>query len=299
MSTVEEDYLKMSRFTENPDAYHMLMNNYPQKDFLGLSSAEMRTLIYEPYGEDSEFKFSYVFDDVLDRIPFFVLTEQLLLIIQRDRKVKLTSKGCLTAKYCEELLQKKIIKEDTYEDKLMKRIHENYVPSIKTARIILQIAKLVELKNNTLIVSELGLEFLAGNNRMELFMVIFQTFTQDFLWAYLDGDQSELIGQLGFIFSLTMLQHYGDTSRDVCFYAHKYKKAFPLLENHIEENYYFTKDQEFVSCYNRRVFQKFFLWFGLIHVDESHIIYMDKCRYSKTDLVDTLFVTPNVLEQFL
>lgn len=299
MNTEDEDFLKMSRMNANFKVEHLLLNNYPLKDFLGLTPSEMHTIICDPFGDDSGFQIKVVEDDILDKIPFFILAEELLLIIYRDRKVKLTSKGFLPLKYCDELGGEEIIKESIYELPERKRIGEDYLPSIKAARIALMLGELITCKNNKIIVSDYGFELLEDGDRDELFKTIFYAFTENFLWAHLDGYASALTGQLGFVFSLSMLKHYGKTSHDLVFYANKYKEAFPLLMNHFKDYPYYSKEKQFLSCYRVRLFERFFQWFGFVNTDEFDLLKTEKCRYSKTDLVDKLFVTPELLEQFL
>ena len=96
-----------------------------------------------------------------------------------------------------------------------------------------------------------------------------------------------------------MLKHFGTDSHEANFYAHKYKEAFPLLENHLRDSRFFPKNDQFISCYNLRVFQKFFNWFGLVNKDEHLTSNIEKCKYFKTDILDKLFETPELLKQFL
>lgn len=299
MSTEDEDFLKMSRVNEDPTPNNILLNNFPLKDFLGLTPSEMHSIVYDPFGQDSGFKINLVNDEILGKIPFFVLAEHLLLMIYRDKKAKLTPKGFLSLKYCDELMEEKIIQEIYYKLAGRKRTGEDYLPSLKAVRITLLLGELIESKKNKLTISDYGFQLLEEKNRQEIFEVIFYAFTQNFLWAHLDRYGSELIGQLGFVFSLSMLKHYGHTSNSLLFYANKYKEAFPLLMNPHKEHHYFPIDQQFISCYRTRVFERFFKWFGFVNEDEYDFISNEKCRYSKTDIVEKLFVIPELLDQFL
>ena len=299
MSSEDQDFLKMSRVNEDPSPKNILLNNFPLKEFLGLTPSEMHSVIYDPFGEHSEFRINFIDDEILDKIPFFVLAENLLLIIYCDKKVKLTPKGFLPTKYCDELGRKKIIDEFIYQIPDRKRIGEDYLPSIRAVRIALMLGELIICKNNKITISDYGFQLLEAKNRQALFEVIFYAFTQTFLWAHLDGYRSELIGQLGFAFSISMLKHFGDSSRNLLFYANKYKEAFPLLMNPLKDHQYFPVEHQFLSCYRVRLFDRFFEWFGLVKADEYHILDMERCSYSKIEIVDKLFTTPELLEQFL
>lgn len=295
-----DDFKKMSRFEDEMNSYKILHNNYPIQDFLGLTPSEMHDLIYDPYGEDSGFQIMKVSDTTLDQIPFFLLAEHLILMIYRDKYTKLTSKGCLSLKYCKELLEKKLIKEDVFEGRFRKSTREDYFSSIKVVRIILMLSKQVLIRKNKMFLSKKALILLEERNRFELFKIIFKTYSNDFLWAYLDGHRSELIGQLGFAFSLTILKYYGSKSLPLSFYFDKYKKAFPLLENHLKDFQYFPKERQFISCYRLRLFQRFFEWFGLVKSEgKEDLLNPGSEIYRKTNILDDLFKTPVLLQNFL
>lgn len=296
-----EDFKKISRFVEDEtNPRQILLNNYPTFDFLGLTPSEMHDIIYDPFGEGSDFQIKNVTNNILDQIPFFLLTEHLLLMIYRDKFAKLTPKGCLSIKYCNELLAKKIIEEDIYEGQIRKVTREAYFASIKAARIIVELGGLVLIKKNKMYLSQYALQLMQEKNRLELFQTIFEAYSSDFLWAHLDGFRSELIGQLGFVFSLSMLKYYGSSSRPISFYLDKYKRAFPQLENHLQDFPSFPKERQLVLCYKSRLFERFFEWFGLAKLDGKESIFEPgNNTYSKTNIVDVLFDTPELLNNFL
>jgi hypothetical protein len=62
----------MSRFDENPpSARQILINNYPLEDFLGLTSSEMKTLLYGPFCNDSPFSVKESSIQILNKIRYF------------------------------------------------------------------------------------------------------------------------------------------------------------------------------------------------------------------------------------
>lgn len=192
-------------------------------------------------------------------------------------------------------IRKKLIKEDVFEGRLRKSTREDYFSSIKAVRIILTLSKLVLIRKNKMFLSQFALQLLEEKNRFELFKIIFKTYSNDFLWAYLDGYRSELIGQLGFTFSLTILKYYGSKNLPLSFYYDKYKRAFPLLENHLKYFQYFPKERQFISCYKLRLFDRFFEWFGLVKSEGKEDIRNPGSKiYKKTNILDELFKTPDL-----
>lgn len=297
MSSKIEDFSGLSRYfsiLSNPDK--ILYNNSPVPDFLGLTPSEMHELIYQPFKEGSDFYLNRVNDEILDQIPFFLLAEHLLLMIYRDKYIKLTPKGCLSTKYCSELIEKKLLKELVYEGQIRKRLLEKYFPSIEAIRLILQLSKLVIKKNNSLKLSKSALLLLQEKRRFELFKKIFETYTHLFSWAYLDGYNGEMTGQLGFAFSITLLKHFGNDSHTLSFYFNLYKKAFPQLSYQFQDYPYFPAEKQFISCYKTRLFDRFFEWFGLVkQEDNPDFMNLGNTKYTKNSIVDKLFTTPELI----
>lgn len=155
MSTESEDYLKMSRFKDSCNsARDILINNYPTEDFLGFTPTEMEILLYDPFSFDSPFKIKKDHGDILDQIPFFLLTERLLKMVKRDHNVKLTPTGRLPLKYCAELLGYRFIREEIIDSGLRKLTSEECVYSIKVARLIIEMGGLVDIKKNKIYLTD-------------------------------------------------------------------------------------------------------------------------------------------------
>jgi hypothetical protein len=66
-------------------------NTSPQDKFCGLSPSKIHEIIHNPLGENSPIKFKNdINNQILDKIPFFKITEEFLKIIKRDKFIKLT-----------------------------------------------------------------------------------------------------------------------------------------------------------------------------------------------------------------
>lgn len=75
-----------------------LVNNQPIEDFEGLSSNEMHQLLHRTLYTDSPLKMvSTVTDEIMDQVPFFLLMEEFLKIIEREKSIKLTPLGLFAA----------------------------------------------------------------------------------------------------------------------------------------------------------------------------------------------------------
>ena len=117
------------------------------------------------------------------------------------------------------------------------------------------------------------------NNDYLLFQNIFETFATKFKWGYFDNLSNQEIGQIGFGFSLILIEKYGVSFKQVDFYSKKYLKAFEFD----------TKSEfDFIDNPNRsypiRTFERFLEYFGLIEFDIDNDNKMRKVK--KTRLFD-------------
>jgi len=79
-------------------------NNSPLEKLSGLTPTQTHELIYNPLGENSCIKFtSEINSEILDKMPFFRISEELLKIIKREGFIKLTPLGALPRKVLVEL----------------------------------------------------------------------------------------------------------------------------------------------------------------------------------------------------
>lgn len=101
-----------------------------------------------------------------------------------------------------------------------------------------------------------------------MFIKIFQSFTQNFDWS-LNDRYSENIAQLGWAYSIFLINKFGGQERSADFYAEQYSKAFPMLTKYFMTSSiypYSTPEIMFKRCYGIRTFERFLLWFGLVRI---------------------------------
>ena len=134
-----------------------------------------------------------------------------------------------------------------------------------------------------------GTKIIADDSK--LFDSIFKGFCQKFNWHYFDNYsddvQSGTIGQLGFGFSLILLNIYGNTERSERYYAEKYFKAFPMLLETVQPTYGTVLDYCF-NCYCLRTFERFLYHFGLVEIKKGKRILQEETYIQKTLLFDRL-----------
>lgn len=280
-------------------------NSTPQNDFLGITPDQMYGLIHFPLEGDSILKIKKnIPDELLSKIPFLLLTEHFLRILEREKAIKLTAaQGHLPLKIVAELYEPKYILDETMELGFYKQAKEEYVHSIQALHINTTLSGLAKKANGKLSLTKKGEIFVKSpQKRQELFEHIFKIFCTKYNWGYTDGFQFESIGQAGFAFSLLMMQNFGNESLKTNFYAEKYINAFPFevnytRKNHTQSGWFFEREQtpeelrkNAMYCYAHRTITHMMDWFGFVEINKpKDYMKHDETTVKKTEVLDSVF----------
>ena len=242
------------------------VNQLPVDDFYGLSPDQMHKLLYTPFAADSPIKLRRDIEGaVLDQIPFFCLTEELLRIIEREKSIKLTKElGALPRKVLHELYSKRLITEEFIESGIVKLNRECDSVPLTTLHVTTRLSRGVSLRSGKLSLSKEGNRLLQAKNRLELFRRVLEVFTLTFNWASNDLYTEFPIGQLGWGYSIYLLLRFGSEPKPVRFYADAYHTAFPMMLTQVKPIWNTSAEREFAQCYEARTFHRFMEWFGFI-----------------------------------
>lgn len=268
-----------------------LRNNIPIDDFLGLTPAEVHYLLYDTFSSDSPVQLRNDIDDnTLDQIPLFRIAEEYLKIVQRNKEIKLTPLGALPQKIVIELYNKKFLLHESYETGSIKLYSEQYLRTILSARLTVEIAGLTKKTNNKITLTKQGANLLETNNRLQIFKTFFEAFTNKFFWGFNDRYADDYIGQLGWAFSVILLNKFGDKPRTTKFYTEKYLKAFPYFANQYKHTGLMKPEDAINHCYSVRTFERFFLWFGFVVVNkQKNFLQIETDTFQKTSLIESVF----------
>lgn len=268
----------------------LLQNNAPIAEFLGLSPAQMQHLLYEAFDSSSPIQFrNDIADKTLDRIPLFRIAEEYLKIIQRDQQIKLTPLGALPKKVMVELYEKKFLPDRFIESGLTKLTREENCISIRSARLVAELARLVRKARGKVTLTKAAAKLLETNNRQEIFKLFFKAFVGKFNWGQNDGYPEIYLLQFAWGFSTILLNKYGGQPEPARFYATKFLKAFPHFITAFEGGDP-TPEEQFSGCYAVRTFERFFLWLGFVTVDERKMfIDTDRDKYTGTGILKSIF----------
>ncbi|MBD1432313.1 hypothetical protein H8B06_05710 [Sphingobacterium sp. DN00404] len=115
----------------------------PDENLLGLSYRDLLALQIFPFAQTSPLKIrKHIPVEVLDKLPFFRLCEDLLTIVAREKSLKLTPKGNLPLKFVRELYDHGAIPDEAIELGITKSFRENEIISIYAARQVCTLAGL-------------------------------------------------------------------------------------------------------------------------------------------------------------
>jgi hypothetical protein len=268
-----------------------LYNTSPIKDFEGLSPADMRYVLYDPFSKDSPLQLkNNIPDKILDQIPMLNLIEYLLRKINDLGEIKLTSTGSLPTTLVKELYNQGFIKDYDIERGITKLYAETSCQTIHLTRIIAELSGFVKKKNGKLSLTKTWKDKLISKNRQEILYQTFSVFSQEFNWGYFDGYPSQQTGQLGFAFSLLLLSKYGSVERQDRFYSDKYLKAFPKLQTDFNVNHFSGEEnRQFSDCYSIRTFNRFLEYFNLTVSRTEGKLYRDSKKFiKKTSIFDEI-----------
>lgn len=255
-------------------------NSAPVKDFENYSPNEMQLILYDFFSARSIVQFNKLESSKYLEIPLLNQILFLSKIIIENKELKLTATGKLPTKIVSKIYQQGYLKDYAIENGISKLYGENSVATIELTRIILELSSLVKKKNNKLSITKKGEKILEDPHT--LFLHIFEVFTTKFNWGYFDNYENDEIGQMGFGFSLILLNKYGSKMRDSSFYAEKYLKAFNYTENVISEY-----SNENHRMYEVRTYNRFLKYFGLVEIKEGESI-LDSIEIKTTQLFKEL-----------
>lgn len=250
-------------------------NNAAIDAFEGLTPVQMSQLENFP-NDESPLVLKELPEEELQSCALLVQIRFLMDKMKGGKELKLTKTGALPTKVVKEIYGLGCLKNRWIEDGLTKLSKESDAAEISITRILLEISSLARKKNGKLSLTKKGERTADDGNSIlrEILTVLFYKFN----WGYFDGHESEDIGQIIPAFSLFLLKKYGSTKRSSYFYAEKYFKAFPQLQE--------EQDSSF-RCYSLRTFERYFRFMGFVDVDKEEIVGPVDIR--KTAFFDKLF----------
>lgn len=261
-----------NRINEHLQAMVHKHNTAPRAEFNGLSSAQMREVLYDPFGKKCPVQLNQLSAKQYIQVP---LVKQTLFLMQtlNNTELKLTKNGWLPLKIVNEAYHLGR-PEHIIESLDIKRINEYDAKSVWMARVTLDLLGWIKTRKGVLSLTVKGKKILekidaAANEiiRFSLFGVGLHLF---------DGHEDDRIGNLGMAYSVWLLNRFGSEWHTGRFYQGHYQKVVNIPE-------------EFNS-YATRVFDRLFYWLGIVDIRLNRDVpppFVEE--YRKTDLLPMIF----------
>ncbi|MBL0200747.1 MAG: hypothetical protein IPP81_11560 [Chitinophagaceae bacterium] len=146
-------------------------NLAPLQDFQGLTPNQMDSLLYKPYSKTSPVQLKdNLTDQVLDKIPYFRLTEELLKIIELKGRLKLTTTTkSLPTNVIQALYNYKFITDPFVEEGIWKIKREKNSDLFTTLNITTRGMEFIKFNRGELVFTKSGIEWLKTKDRNKLF----------------------------------------------------------------------------------------------------------------------------------
>ena len=248
-----------------------VLNSTPIDRFNGFTSEQMHQMIYSPLEKGCPVQLRTLTDSQLNDIPLMRQVLHLMDILDKS-ELKLTAKGYIPPKIVEELYQ---MGTHSWNTDWYKQKSEPKTEEIRVLRVVLKECGLVKTRTGKMSLTSKGKRLLI--NRNELLRVVMLFLLRDYNTGWLDLWDDTDVGNLGRMYSLWLLHHYGKEWRHTDFYAGEYSRAFPTLAN--------------AHAYGYRVFNRLFHLIGLCDVNEREEDWGPGFweRVIKTDVLDMMF----------
>ena len=260
-------------------------NNLGRPQFEGYSPNEMARIIYHTFDGHSPIRLMPLKAADYGLVPIVRQVLYLTKLIQKSGEIKLTQKGFLPPRIVTELASQEFLMKEAVEWYRPNYYREADSLSTTLTRLILKLAGVIKKRKNRLSLTKYGEKLLSDHKK--LFLAILAVYCKKFNWAYTDSYGDNHIGQVGYGFSMILLEKYGNEPLGHSFYAKKYFTAFPMLASSYEPSPYGFDAKRHERCYILRTFERFLLFFGLVNISQKN--WDSEVIIQKTELFDRLF----------
>jgi hypothetical protein len=248
---------------------HMRQRNQaPADDFHGLSPEQMHRVLNFPFDTPALINFPTPLD-ITPQSPIATLFNLLVNAIG-DEGLKATATGNLPRNFCREAAIA-FLGEEGYREKIkfaginteldFSRLH--------VTRLVAETAGLVRKYKGKFITSRECRKILAESGMPGIYPRLFRAFVGEYNWGYLDRYPDFSIIQQSFLFTLYLLQRYGNEWRPGAFYSDCFLRAFPMVLAEVRPLPYETPEDEAARCYSLRSLERFAEFLGLVEIERD------------------------------
>ena len=256
----------------------------PLDDFCGLSPEQLHRFLYFPFDSPQLVTFASRLDTP-PAAPILSLFRLLAGAIG-ELGLKATATGNLPRKFVQEAAS--VFEPQGGYPKYLPggiRSEEDFF-DLHVTRLVAELSGLVKKTKGKFLLSRACRAELAKPGSGAFYPRLLLAYTRDFNWAYGDGYPSLPFLQQSFLYTLYLLDQFGDEWRPMAFYEDAFLRAFPAVLEEMEPVSYTTPENDLRSCYSLRCLERFAGFLGLIEIERESTRPFDRSfRLRRTPLL--------------
>ena len=248
------------------DAAIRALNANAVDDFAGLSPGQMHYVLYRPFDSPE----LLVWPDPLGVMPSGEAIELATGLTEAlgNEGVKRTAKDNLPRQLCRELMARRQNIADDYAEFDPERLHSELdYGLLHRVRLTMELGGLIRKHRGRFMLTRSGRDRCERHGPAGLYPALLQSYASRLNWGYDDGFPEAPMLQHSFLFTLHLLQQFGDVWRPTTFYADAVLRAFPPLIHDFVDDHLFSAEEKFHRAYALRTLTRFAAPFGLIELN--------------------------------
>lgn len=258
----------------------------PIDDFHGLSPEQMHRFLHFPFDTPALIAFPSRLD-ITPQAPMMTLFNLLAEAIG-DGGLKATATSNLPRNFCREAALS-FLGEEGYEEYIRYGgiNSETDFSELHVTRLVSETAGLVRKYKGKFITSRECRKILAESGMPGIYPRLFRAFVGEYNWGYQDRYPDFQIIQQSFLFTLYLLQRYGNDWRPGAFYSDCFLRAFPMVLAEAGQPSFMTPEDIVGRCFSLRSLERFAEFLGLAEIErDPSKRFTDDFRLRKLPLLD-------------
>ena len=252
------------------DSYEIIYN--PNTDLTdSFSPRQMYQMLYEPFEEGCPVQLRTLTDRQIEQVPIMRQILHLMTMLSRS-ELKLTARGYIPPKIVEELYT---MGTHSWGTDWYKQKSEPKTVEVQFVRLVVKACGLTKVRAGMMSLTAKGNKLLADRNGLLREVMLF--LMRDYNTGWMDLYDAMDVGNVGRLYLLWLLHHYGCEWRYIDFYSSQYSRAFPTIKG-------------YMAC-GIRIFERLFHYIGLCELNEKdEDVGMDYGKkVIKTDVLELVF----------
>ncbi len=284
----EQDFDSIEEVQAFTNEYMQHKNRKPSDDFCGLSPEQMYQILNFQF-DCSDIVFFPNSLNAPAKAPLQTLFDFIVDAIA-DEGLKATAKGNLPQKFCRESALKfwgeQLHQEKTRFGGINKE--EDFL-DLHITRLVAELAGFITKRKGKFHLTK-SFRDLQGGDPFTVYPRLFRTYVLEFNWGYWDRHEEANFIQQSFVYSLYLLNLFGNEKHSQTFYEDRFLQAFPSVLEEFQETIYSTPEKDFRHCYTYRTIIHFIGFLGLAKLEEipSGKPYSHEYNLKKSPLLDEI-----------